>query len=64
VTTADDSLRTFDVFGSDGRYKGTAVTSLRVTPYREPIVRGDRFWAVVTDELDVSYVVRGRLVRR
>jgi hypothetical protein len=64
VTTADDSLTTFDVYGGDGRYKGTAVTSLRVAPYLQPVVRGDQFWAVVRDELDVAYIARGRLVPR
>ncbi|MGH7467935.1 MAG: hypothetical protein ACRENP_08105 [Longimicrobiales bacterium] len=64
VTTAQDSLNTYDVFGSDGRYKGTAVTALRVMPFLRPVVRGDRFWAIVRDELDVAYIARGRIVRR
>jgi 6-bladed beta-propeller protein len=63
VTAAGDSLVTYDVFGDNGRYKGTAVIAVPVG-YLEPVVRGDRFWAVVRDELDVSYIMRGRLVKR
>jgi hypothetical protein len=58
-----DSLRIYDVLGQDGKYVGTAVTPLRVAAYINPYVRDDKFWAVVTDELDVSYVVRGKIVR-
>lgn len=56
-----DTLITYDVYERDGRHAGTTVTSLRIYPYLAPIVRGDRFWAVVTDDLDVQYVVRARL---
>jgi hypothetical protein len=63
--SAADTLTTFDVFGSDGRYKGTAVTPLRVMRYTSPpVVRNGQFWAVVSDELDVAYIVRGRIVPR
>ena len=62
VTTAD-SLTAYDVFGDDGHYKGTATLAARPIPFLQPIVRGDRFYAVITDELDVQYVVRGRLVK-
>lgn len=56
-----DSLITYDVYERDGRYTGTAVTSLNLYLYLSPVVRGDRLWAVVTDELDVQYVVRARV---
>jgi hypothetical protein len=61
--TSSDPRTTYDVFGNDGRYKGTAVLSLRPIRFQQPIVLGDRFYAVVTDDLDVQYVMRGRLVR-
>jgi hypothetical protein len=62
---ASDTLTTFDVFGSNGRYKGTAVTPLRIVRYvSPPVVRSDRFWAVVLDDLDVTYIVRARIVPR
>jgi hypothetical protein len=63
VTTPDPTARTWDVFGPDGRYQGTAITNLRVSSTIPPVIRGDRFWAVVTDELQVQYVVAGRLRR-
>lgn len=56
-----DSLITYDVYERDGRHVGAAVTWLNIFPYLTPVIRGDRFWALVTDELDVQYVVRGRL---
>jgi hypothetical protein len=61
AATPDPGLATWDVYDATGRYRGTAVGALR--PYRwvKPVIRGDRFWAVVTDELDVQYVVAGRL---
>lgn len=51
-------VRTFDVYRPDGRYAGTAATSLALYRWIVPVVRGDRMWAVVTDELGVAYVVR------
>jgi len=49
------------VYDRDGRRAGGAATALAVWPYVTPVVRGGEFWAVVTDELDVPYVVRGNL---
>jgi len=51
----------FDVFGPDGVYQGTATTEMRLRPYMPPVIRGDTVWAMVTDELDVPYVVRAVL---
>lgn len=61
-TSSPDSLTRYDVYERDGRWAGTAVTALDVWRYVTPVVRGDLMWAVVTDELDVPYVVRARLV--
>ena len=60
-TAGADSLVTFDLYDPDGRYAGTAVTPMNVSSSLAPVVRGQEFWAVVTDEFDVQYVVRGRL---
>ena len=59
--TDGDGLR-YDIYERDGRFAGTAVTELNVFSPIAPIVRGDTVWAVVTDELDVAYIVRARLV--
>jgi hypothetical protein len=56
-----DSITRYDVFDRDGRYSGTAVTALRVFRWVKPVVRGEHFWAVVTDDLDVPFVVRARV---
>ena len=57
-----DSLRVYDVYRQDGHHIGSAATSLRIVDYLPPFVRDDHFWAVVSDELDVQYVVRARIV--
>ncbi len=61
-TASPDSLRRYDVYDGTGAYSGTVATSLNVFSWIPPTIRGDRIWAVVTDELDVPYVVRARLV--
>ena len=63
---ADDSAAiAFDVFDPEGRYLGavpTPVTPQRLRPL--PVVRGNALYYVTTDELDVPYVVRARIVGR
>lgn len=53
----------FDVFDEDGTYMGHVDPphDLRMEP--EPIVIGDRVWAITRDELDVPSVVRFRISR-
>ena len=53
----------FDVYSGDGAYLGTASLGpgLNLFDRVAPVVRGDRVWLVVTDELDVPYVVRARI---
>jgi len=58
---SEDSLTHYDVYDRDGRWQGDAATALEPWPYLPPVVRGDRFWAVVTDGLGVPYVVQARL---
>lgn len=61
-TSSPDSLRRYDIYERDGRFAGTAASTLNVLRWLSPVVVGDRFYAVVTDELGVPYVVRARLV--
>ena len=53
----------FDVYSRDGAYIGTAglEPGLNLLDRVAPVVRGDTVWLIVTDELDVSHVVRARL---
>lgn len=62
VRMTDDSIHTFDAYDAgDGEYLGTLVTPHRIETRPWPVIRDDTVWAVVLDELDVPYVVRGRL---
>ena len=53
----------FDVYSENGAYLGTASLGSGLNHFDSviPVVRGDLVWLVVTDELDVSYVVRARI---
>jgi hypothetical protein len=53
----------FEVFAADGRFLGTVRVpeGLRVDP--EPVVRGDRIWAVFRDEMDLPTLRRLRIVK-
>ena len=62
-TSSPDSLRRYDVYSRGGEYRGSVVSSLNVVSYLQPVVRGDEFYAVVLDELDVPFVVRARIHR-
>ena len=52
----------YDVFEGDGTYLGQirTPTGFQTSPY--PVFDGDQVWAVVTDELDVEYLTRFRVV--
>lgn len=52
----------YDVLAPDGAYLGsTAPAPLETVFWLNPVVRGDSYWTVVFDELDVPYVVRARI---
>ncbi|HEX6589984.1 MAG TPA: 6-bladed beta-propeller [Longimicrobiales bacterium] len=53
-----------DVFDPDGYYQGTVTLPEGMSRWAEPVVRGDRYYAVLTDEFDVAYVVTGRIAGR
>lgn len=54
-----DAVR-FDVFDPEGRYLGV-VEGVTGMVRLAPVIRGDRFYAVLRDSLDVPYVVRYRI---
>ena len=52
----------YDVLAPDGAYLGsTAPAPLESVFWLSPTVRGDFYWTVVFDELDVPHVVRARI---
>lgn len=58
----DDGGTAWDVFSDAGAYLGRVRTALELeTEVPSPVVRGDRLYAVLRDELDVPYVVRLRI---
>lgn len=63
-TPAPDSLHLYDVYDRAGRHVMTVATSLRIDPWIHPLVRGDTVWALVKDELDVTYVVKSAVATR
>ena len=52
----------FDHYDFNGSYLGSVASDLKLAAGIAPIVRGDQLWAVVTDDLDVQYVVRARII--
>jgi hypothetical protein len=47
-----------DLFDPDGRYLGRALTPVVIPTFPRPVVRGDRFYTVVHDDLEIPYVAR------
>lgn len=54
----------FDIFDPAGRFLGSVRMPFRLVNRVRPVIVGDRFHAVVTDELEVPFVVRARIVGR
>ena len=61
VTEPKSDSTVYDVFVRGGRHAETVRLPFRVDAWIPPITRGDTLWAVITDELNVQYVVRARL---
>ncbi len=62
-TRRPDGRSVFDRYTRDGTHVATVSSPrLRLVQGLHPVVRGDRFWAVVTDSMGVDYVVRERIV--
>lgn len=53
----------FDVFEPDGTFLGTVRAPDGFSSSPAPVMRGDRVWAVIRDELDVQYITRFRIAR-
>jgi sugar lactone lactonase YvrE len=63
ATTAEGVNTTWDIFDPEGRYLGAVVSPVDLA-FRSPVFKGDELYAVVTDEMDVPYVIRARIVGR
>jgi hypothetical protein len=61
VRTPVENGEVFDVYDRSGRHLRTVRNPLHLYSWLRPHVRGDQFWAVVVDDLDVQYVVRAQL---
>jgi hypothetical protein len=59
--TPPDDRPTWDVYGPDGVYQGTAVTDLNVPSYWTPQVQGDLFYTLHLGDFEVPYAVRARV---
>ena len=60
-TSSPDSLAWFDVYERSGALVKTMAAPYTLVRWVPPVVRGDQFYAVVLDELDVPYVIRARI---
>lgn len=63
AVNAADAPPAYDIFDPDLRYLGQ-VAIPGGSGYQRPLVIGDALYAVMTDEMDIPYVVRARLVGR
>jgi sugar lactone lactonase YvrE len=61
---AEGEPRRFDVFDPEGRYLGAVQAPEGLGLMTLPVVRGDRFHAVVQDDFEVPYVARFRIEGR
>jgi hypothetical protein len=62
TTAPDGGVRHYDIYDRDGRIAGSLATSLRIYRWLRPQVRDGYLYALVTDEMDVQYIVRARIV--
>jgi len=63
VAEADEEGRLFDVFDPEGRYLGEVLLPFPVEFFPAPIIRDGYMYAVMEDELEVPFLVRGRIER-
>lgn len=62
---ADEKMSAFDVFDPDGRYLGRIPFGVQIQARNPiPIIRGNRLYAVIQDELGVQHVVRAVVAGR
>lgn len=63
IVDGEETGKIFDVFDRDGRYLGQARSDAAVRPFpASPVFRGEYIYAVMVDELQIPYLIRGRIV--
>lgn len=62
VRSVREDHEVFDVYDREGRHLRSVLNPLELIRWLRPTVRGDDLRGVVTDELDVQYVVRASVV--
>ena len=63
TTSREEERHVFDVFDGEGRYLGTIRLPFPLSTSPTPVVREGVLYGIVRDELDVTYVVRARVVK-
>lgn len=63
TTSKDATGHHFDIFDSDGRYLGRIESDFVSASYA-PVIIGDRFYTVTTDEFEIPYLIRARIIGR
>lgn len=53
----------YDRYDRGGAFLGSVSGSLRLAPGLRPFIRGEYLWAALTDDLDVPYVARFRIIQ-
>lgn len=63
ISAPEATSTVYDIFDPNGTHAETLALPFRVDPWIPPVPRGDTVWSVVTDDMDVQYVVRARVRR-
>lgn len=64
VRSVREDHEVFDVYDQNGRHLRSVLNPFDLFRWIRPTVRDDDLWGVVTDELEVQYVVRASVVPR
>ncbi len=56
-----DEATVFDIYRSDGRFKGKVICRIPFLSDPEPVILGNEIWFVTEDEMGAQYIVRGVL---
>lgn len=63
TTSQEEQGHVFDVFDAEGRYLGAVHMPFPLSASPFPILRNGALYGIVRDEMDVTYVVRARVLK-